>query len=202
MKRIGKLFIIALLIFHPYYAKSQNWMMAQHYADAALDSIMDSPDVDPLDYVLLDYSHFTYDPANQEYRLFLNNDNSASTSVSLIRVNLHGGTAKFSDLLLDPVEFELPDWSDCVFIWNATGKSMSFSLSCNDSEFSTYTLDINKFNRYHCGINDNMYIKIRTLVDGAEAARVHYKLLKGKGYKGQWDSAGAKFEVYADDRLN
>jgi len=83
---------------------------------------------------------------------------------------------------------------------NNTDNKISFSLSCNDSEFSTYSLEKKTFNRFHCDA-DYVYIKILTLVSGAETGQVHYKLTKGKGYKVEYDTSSSKFEVFADDRL-
>lgn len=177
-------------------------MMAQQYATAALDSVKASKDDDADYFADCEYSHFIYDADKKEYELYLTDNLQDSSYMSLIIVDLHGGSASFANDDFDFFETEVPDWSDCVFVWNATGKKISFALSCNDSEFSTYSLDINKFDRYLCSSTEAVYIKISTMVNGSETAQVHYKLLKGKGYKVQWDSATSKFEVYADDRVN
>jgi hypothetical protein len=149
-----------------------------------------------------EYSHFRYDPDDQNYSLLLTDYLEDSSFVSVITVNLHGGKAFFLNDSFESFDVELPDWSDCVFLWNGTGRKISFSLSCNDSEFSAYSLEEDKFDRYLCSSAEAVYIKIGTLVNGAETAQVHYKLLKGKGYKVQWDSVAAKFEVFTDDRLD
>jgi hypothetical protein len=201
MKRLGKIVLAAFVLFHPVSLFSQNWMMAQQYASAALDSVLESKEDDAIYFMDCDYSHFKYNAENQVFSLYLKDYFQDSTFTSLIDVNLHGGVATFSNDLFDAYEVTLSDWSDYVFIWNGTDKKISFALSCDDSEFSTYTLDLNNLSRYHC-TSEFVYIKISTVVDGKETGQIHYKLIKGKGYKVQYDTAAAKFEVFSDDRLN
>jgi hypothetical protein len=201
MKRLGKIVFAAFVFFHPVSLFSQNWMMAQQYASAALDSVLESKEDDAIYFMDCDYARFKYNADNQMYSLYLTDYFQDSTFTSLINVSLHGGVARFTNDLFDAFEVSLPDWSDYVFIWNGTGKKISFALSCDDSEFSTYTLDLNNLSRYHC-TSEFVYIKISTVVDGTETGQIHYKLIKGKGYKVQYDTATAKFEVFSDDRLN
>lgn len=201
MKRLGKIVIAAFVFLHPVSLFSQNWMMAQQYASAALDSVLESKQDDAIYFMDCDYARFKYDTDNQTFRLYLTDYLKDSTFTSLINVNLHGGLATFTNDLFDAYEVMLPDWSDYVFIWNGTGKKISFALSCDDSEFSSYTLDLNNFSKYHC-TSESVYIKISTVVNGMETGQIHYKLIKGKGYKVQYDTTAARFEVFSDDRLN
>lgn len=209
MKSLNRAVITTLLMFLPLSVFSQNWMMAQQYATTALDSIMDSDEDGALDFISCEYSSFAYNPVSQEYILYLHDnfmadlygDDEDSTDSAVIYVKLNGGTATFENDIFNSFDVKLPDWSDCVFLWNGTDDKISFSLSCNNSEFSTYTLEKNTFNRYHCDA-DFVYIKLITLVSGAETGRINYKLIKGKGYKVEYDSTEVKFEVFSDDRLN
>lgn len=181
----------------PLSAWSQNWMMAS----AAYDSITTSMFRDIVDYLNYEYTSYYYDSGTQTYQLFYGEDKSDTAYKSMVTVNLHGGTATVEDDIDDSFDVELPDWSDCVFIWNGTENKISFSLSCDDSDFVANSLDRNNFNRFHCDSGDYLYIKINTLVDGKETGSVHYKLTKGKGYKVQYDGAAGKFEVYEDNRI-
>jgi hypothetical protein len=201
MKLPAKLILFILFILSPLSAFSQNWMMAQQYAIAALDSVYASKDDDAIYFADFKYSHFIYKADKQEYEIYLTDNLQDSSYMSMIIVDLRGGLATFVNDDFDFFETQIPDWSDCVFVWNATGKKISFALSCNDSEFSAYSLDDNKFQRFLCSSTEAVYIKISTMVNGSETAQVHYKLIKGKGYKVQWDSTNSKFEVYADDRV-
>ena len=196
-----KIALGALLLLLPLKVNSQNWMMAQMYAQAALDSVMNSTSEGAENFSLCEYSYFKYNPGNQMYSLYLSDYLQDTSFVSVITVRLNGGNTVFLNDDLQTFGTTLPDWSDNFYLYNNTGKKISYALSCDDSGFSTYSLDANKFEKYTCNGSNYMYIKISTLIDGVEKAQVHYKLLKGRGYKVEWDADGNKFEVYSDDRL-
>lgn len=202
MKHLLKISLTLLVLSLPVRSYSQNWMMAQQYAQAAIDSLLESDEVDPLDMVLYEYDHFTYNPVKHEFSLFLKDDPDAEEAKGLVTVSLYGGYATFESDIIEPTEVLLPDWSQSVFIWNGADSKISFSLSCNDSDFYTYSLEKNNLNRFACGTNEFVYVKINTVVDGNVTGQIHYKLEKGNGYKVVYDTTSSKFEVFADNRIN
>ena len=202
MKKI-QILITAVFMLIPLSGISQNWMMAQQYATAAIDSVINSGKDETYDFGSYNYSHFTYNPVTREYSLYLTDNfspDSISSGNAVINVNLMGGSAVFTDDFYDSFEVSVPDWSDCVYIWNGTDSDISFSLSCDDTVYESYKLDQDSFNRYQCDA-EYIYIRIITQVKGIDKGQVHYKLIKGKGYRVQYDDASAQFDVFEDDRL-
>lgn len=189
--------------------------MARYYASQFADSILASDKEDSEDIVYYDYANFTYDPVNKVFTIAMVDstlvpededdpfaDLLDSTDYwATIRVSLTGGEAIFDDNYTEKYTAQLPDLSQSVFIWNNTNLDISFTLSCDDQEFSTRSLGKDEFAYYSCTSSEYVYIKVYTMVNGEQTGMVHYKLLKGNGYKVQWDKDGQKFEVYTDNRI-
>jgi hypothetical protein len=205
-----KILLSLLLTLATVNLHSQNWMMAKLYCSEFVSDILAGSAVDANDISYYQYVSSTYDPLTMEYTIVMvdsslmdSEDDSlwfdlldSTDYYATITVGLHGGSAVFNDNITDKWTTNLKDHSNEVFLWNNTGKSIKFGLSCNDVDFYDKPLDVNEYDHYYCTSSDYVYIKIYTLVNGAQTGMVHYKLTPGKGYKVQWDSADAKFEVY------
>jgi len=206
-----KTLIAALLIFSSVSLYSQNWMMGQLYSSEFIDAVFaDTAARDSYDILDYQFVNASYDASTMQYTLVMvdsslmeSDDDSlwfdlldSTDYYATITVGLHGGTAVFNDNISDKWTETLEDRAGDVYLWNNTGKDISFSLSCNDADFYDKSLKANEFNHYNCTSSDYIYIKIYTLVNGAQTGMVHYKLTPGKGYKVEWDSSGGKFEVY------
>jgi hypothetical protein len=201
MRNLKSVLIALFFMLQPVLAFSQNWMMAQKYANMVLDSISTSDDPAALNFEGYDYSHYEYNPVTKEYYLYLKSlgvdvDISAT---AIIYVELKGGEALVEDNMKFDLVINVPDLSDDIFIWNGTDSKITFSLSYNNSDFLPYNLNKYEFNRYHC-TSEFVYVKLETKVSGAITGQVNYKLVKSKGYRVQWDGP-SKLEIFSDDQL-
>ncbi len=201
MKRIPLLFA---LIINSLALFSQNWMMAQHYAAIFADSVIAGQDSGKMVITRYKYAGFTYDSLKREFALTLKDISPSAgdeKNSAAIITGLTGGSSVFVDNLLNFFEAELPDYSHFVYIWNNTGIDISFSLSCNDADFYSYSLKNNTYYWYNCENSGLVYIKMSTLTDGKETGQVHYKLTRGNGYKVEWNKTTRKYDVFLDNRI-
>ncbi|MFN8239518.1 MAG: hypothetical protein U0X39_02060 [Bacteroidales bacterium] len=204
MKKLRKILLAAVIIMCPSLLMAQNWMMAQSYTMMVIDSIMG--DIYDSTATLKDFEieSFYYDEDDESYSIDFNftvvEDGKETVDSYNLAVALTGGMAMVDDDILFFEIYDLPDMSENVFIHNTTDSKISFSLSCDDNSFSTFSLGPNEYNNYSCD-EGKTYIIIVTRVDGKETGRVHYQLDNKQGYKVKYDTENQKFEVYTDNQI-
>jgi hypothetical protein len=209
--------IISLLIVSwPAFSYSQNWMMAKRYLTTAIDSVIQInwPNTGKLEGYTID--HVEYD-STYEYIFITFTDTIICNKLDLplrageepdivvssgeLMVGLAGGEAILKEENGDVSDLELPDFSGAVYIYNETGRELSFEISRDDIKFEKNNLKPAEFNFISCINPGFIFIKIQTIVKGKETGNVHYKLSKKNGYKIKFDTTNSKYEVYLDERM-
>jgi hypothetical protein len=217
MEGVKRSIIALLIVLWPAVSYSQNWMMVQRYLTSAIDTIiqinwpntgkLNGYSIDRVEYdsIFKDFLiTFTDTICYNKLDLKFKTEETPDCMISSgeLSVGIKGGDAILKEENGDVTYLELPDLSRDVYIYNDSGREVSFEISNDDLKFETYKLIPGKFNYISSSGSGFVFIKIETVVKGKEARKVHYKLSKMKGYKVKFDLADSKFEVYLDERLD
>lgn len=217
MSLLKRLTIFLFLINAYTITSAQNWMMAQHYMSITIDTLIQIrwPNTGSLTGFKIDY--LGYDEIAREYTIqFTDTIECDIQDIPLksgkipdividsgeLIVSLEGGIATYEDRTGEITVLELPDLSEVVYIYNDTGREISFSLSDDDENFEQYTLQVGQFYFFPCFETESAYIKMATVINNAETGKIHYKLDKARGYRVRFDEVNSKFEVYLDERMS
>lgn len=216
MGGIKKWLISILIVSWPAFSYAQNWMIAQRYLTTAIDSIIQInwPNTGKLKGYNID--HIEYDSTYRNILItFTDTVTCNKLDITLktweepdivissgeLLVGLTGGEANLKEENGDVSYLELPDFSEAVYIYNETGREISFDISKDDIKFEKHNLKPGKFH-FASAINPEfIFIKIQTMNKGKETGNVHYKLTNRNGYKIKFDTANSKYDVYIDERM-
>ncbi len=87
--------------------------------------------------------------------------------------------------------------SGYVYIRNNHNANINFSLSCDESSYTSYSLTSGGSGKYRCNGNP-VYIRLITTRQDAEVNRVNYKLNPGTSYKLEYNNEKSRFDVFYD----
>jgi hypothetical protein len=216
MGGVKRSIISVIIISLPAFSFAQNWMMAQRYLTAAIDSVIQInwPNTGKLKGYNID--HVEYDSTYRnifitftdtvicdklDIPLKTTEEPDIVASSGELIVGLKGGEAILKEENGDVSDLELPDFSEAVYIYNETGSEISFEISKDDKKFVKNNLNPGEFHFISCRNAEFVFIKIQTISKGKEIGNIHYKLTAKDGYKVKFDTANSKYEVYIDERM-
>ena len=216
MGGVRRLIISLLIVLYPAFSYSQNWMMAQRYLTTAIDSVIQVnwPNTGKLKGYNID--HIEYDSVYEnilitftdtvicnklDISLKAGEDPDIIVTSGELTVGLKGGETILKEENGYVNNLELPDFSEAVYIYNETGREISFDISKDDSKFEKMNMKQGGFLSIPCMNPGFVFIKIQTVNKGKETGNVHHRLTTKNGYKIKFDTASLKYEVYIDERM-
>ena len=216
MGGIKRSIISILIVSCPVFSYAQNWMMAQRYLTAAIDSVIriNWPNTGKLKGYNID--HVEYDSIYRNILITFTDtiicnelDISLKTgeepdivvSSGELMAGLNGGEAILKEENGDVSDLDLPDFSEAVYIYNETESEISFEISKDDIKYLKNNLKPGEFHFIPCKSGEYVFLKIHSISKGKETGNEHYKLNAKNGYKVKVDTANSKYEVYIDERM-
>jgi hypothetical protein len=205
--------LIFLFVLWPLISWGQNWMIAQKYLVSAIDSLIciNWPNTGKL--ISYQIKHIEYDDILEDFIIsFTDTISYCQLDIQIkkgeksdiiaesgeLRVSLVGGVATFTNENGEETDLELSDLSEDIYLYNATGKEISFLLSPDNKSFTRHSIKHQQIYAYKSFTKEYVYISMIKSVKGNETSNLPFKLEKAKGYKISYDRPNSKFEVQKD----